>query len=136
MKEYVLDANAIITFLEDRPGADKIDRLINLASQRGARLSISVINRGEAIYSLARSRGFEQALKDVEKLGRILQSISAGIEQSNEAARLHLLYKLGLGDCYAASLAMQMNATLVTADPEFARLGKKLKLMALPRHSV
>jgi predicted nucleic acid-binding protein len=38
-------------------------------------------------------------------------------------------------DCYAAELAMRTGATLVTADPEFARLGKQLKILTLPRHS-
>jgi hypothetical protein len=27
-----------------------------------------------------------------------------------------------------------MGATLVTADPEFSKLGKQLKVLALPRH--
>jgi hypothetical protein len=30
---------------------------------------------------------------------------------------------------------MRTGATLVTADPEFAKLGKQLKVLALPRHS-
>jgi hypothetical protein len=28
-----------------------------------------------------------------------------------------------------------MGATLVTADPEFVKLGKRLKVLALPRHT-
>jgi predicted nucleic acid-binding protein len=42
---------------------------------------------------------------------------------------------LGYADCYAAALAMRMDATLVTTDLDFAKLGKKLKLLVLPRHS-
>jgi predicted nucleic acid-binding protein len=42
---------------------------------------------------------------------------------------------LGLTDCFAAELAMRTGATLVTSDPEFAKLGKQLKVLALPRHS-
>jgi hypothetical protein len=30
---------------------------------------------------------------------------------------------------------MRLRATLVTADPEFAKLGKQLKVLALPRHT-
>jgi predicted nucleic acid-binding protein len=40
-----------------------------------------------------------------------------------------------LADCFAAELALRTGATLVTADPEFGKLGKQLKVMALPRHS-
>jgi len=31
---------------------------------------------------------------------------------------------------------MRLGATLVTADPEFAALGKQLKILQLPRYSV
>jgi predicted nucleic acid-binding protein len=51
------------------------------------------------------------------------------------AGILHIRYKLGLADCFAAELATRTGATLVTADPEFAKLGKQLKVLALPRHS-
>jgi len=30
---------------------------------------------------------------------------------------------------------MRLRATLVTADPDFERLGKQLKVLALPRHT-
>jgi hypothetical protein len=30
---------------------------------------------------------------------------------------------------------MRMSATLVTTDPDFLKLGKQLKVLALPRHS-
>jgi predicted nucleic acid-binding protein len=41
---------------------------------------------------------------------------------------------LGYADCFAAALAMRRDATLVTADPDFVKLGKQLKILALPRH--
>jgi predicted nucleic acid-binding protein len=59
----------------------------------------------------------------------------ADADQAKAAAEIRYRYKLGLADCYAAELAMRTGATLVTADPEFARLGKQLKILTLPRHS-
>jgi predicted nucleic acid-binding protein len=38
-------------------------------------------------------------------------------------------------DCFAAELAMRTGATLVTADPEFAKLRNKFKILALPEHA-
>jgi predicted nucleic acid-binding protein len=52
-----------------------------------------------------------------------------------DTALLRIRYKLGLADCFAAELAMRTGATLVTSDPELAKLGKQLKVLALPRHS-
>jgi predicted nucleic acid-binding protein len=43
-------------------------------------------------------------------------------------------HNLGYADSFAAELAIEKKAWLVTADPEFARLGKALSVYALPRH--
>jgi predicted nucleic acid-binding protein len=55
--------------------------------------------------------------------------------QALDTAVLRLRYKLGLADSFAAELAMRTRATLVTADPDFSKLGKQFKVLALPRHS-
>jgi predicted nucleic acid-binding protein len=54
--------------------------------------------------------------------------------QVEAAAAVRLKYKLGYADCFAASLAIRERAMLVTADPDFAKLGQQLKVLALPRH--
>jgi predicted nucleic acid-binding protein len=54
---------------------------------------------------------------------------------SEAAATVKFHFRLGYADCFAAELAMRMDATLVTTDPDFAKLGKQLKVLALPRHS-
>jgi predicted nucleic acid-binding protein len=41
---------------------------------------------------------------------------------------------LGYTDAFAAELAIERDALLVTADPEFAKVGKALSLYSLPRH--
>jgi predicted nucleic acid-binding protein len=61
--------------------------------------------------------------------------VSPGVSGSLSAGEIRLRYKLGLADSFAAALALELGATLVTADPEFAKLGKQLKVLALPRHS-
>jgi predicted nucleic acid-binding protein len=63
-----------------------------------------------------------------------VEFVSSDAEQALAAAELRYRYKLGLADCFAAELAMRTGATLVTADPEFAKLGRQLKVLALPRH--
>ena len=64
-----------------------------------------------------------------------MESVAADEAQAEMAATIKLHYRLGYADCFAAALAIGKGATLVTADPEFAKLGRKLKVMALPRHS-
>jgi predicted nucleic acid-binding protein len=70
----------------------------------------------------------------LQTLARYTESVEITEEQADAAAALKFIYKLGYADCFAAELAMRTGATLVTADPEFAKLGKQLKVLALPRH--
>ena len=135
MKQYVLDANAVIRFLVRGPGIDRLDRLFAQAHRGEASLAISVINQGEALYNLAKRAGMLEAEKTLRTVAYYVEAVDVTEEQANGAAALKFIYKLGYADCFAAELAMRTGATLVTADPDFAKLGKKLKVLALPRHS-
>ncbi len=134
MRQYVLDANAVTRYLTKGPGVEKLDYLFAQARRGDAHLSISVINRGEVLYHLARRAGLQEATKTLQTLARYTESVEITEEQADAAAALKFIYKLGYADCFAAELAMRTGATLVTADPEFAKLGKQLKVLALPRH--
>ena len=135
MKEYVLDANALVRLFRDAPGADTVDDLVRQAKSGRAHLSISVINLTEVLYILARYLGQEKAFLCVDRARRVAESIPVDEQTALDTAILRIRYKLGLADCFAAELAIRTKATLVTADPEFERFGKQLKVLALPRHS-
>jgi ribonuclease VapC len=134
MKVCVLDANAIIRYLANGLGEEKVAALIERASKGEVRLLISVVNWGEALYTLARSAGMRQATSDLKSLSAFVESVPVDEAQAEAAAALRLHYKLGYADCFAASLAMRERSPLLTADPDFAKLGKQLRILALPRH--
>ena len=135
MKQYVLDANAVLRYLTHGPGMERLDRLFDQARSGEAGLSISVINRGEALYTLAKRAGWEEAKETFEVLAQSIECVDVDVTRADRAASLKFHYKLGYGDSFAAQLAMEKGAILVTADPDFAKLGKRLKVLALPRHS-
>jgi predicted nucleic acid-binding protein len=135
MKEYVLDANALVRLFRNTPGVDTVDDLIKQAKSGRAHLSISAVNLTETLYVLARFFGEEKALNCIDRARRVAEVVSVDEQISIDTGILRIHYKLGLADCFAAELAMRTGAALVTADPEFAKLGKKLKILALPRHS-
>jgi predicted nucleic acid-binding protein len=136
VKQYVLDANAVFRYLIKGPGIERLDRLFAQAQRGEASLSISVINKGEALYNLAKRAGMVEAKEALRTLAHYVESVDVTEEQANGAAALKFIYKLGFADCFAADLAMRRGATLVTADPDFVKLGNKLKVLPLPRHSV
>jgi predicted nucleic acid-binding protein len=135
VKEYVLDANARVRYFRRTPGFSTVENLLQQAKAGRARLSISVVNLCEVTYVLARYFGQEQTLRYIEIARRAVESEEVSESVAMDTALLRIRYKLGLADCFAAELAMRTGATLVTSDPELAKLGKQLKVLALPRHS-
>lgn len=135
MKEFVLDANALVGFFRKRDGAAKIRELLIQADKKQVSLRISVVNLAEVLYVSARYSTLDEARRAIHTVQGLVEFESPDTEQALAAAEIRSRYKLGLADCFAAELAMRTGATLVTSDPEFAKLGKQLKVLALPRHS-
>jgi ribonuclease VapC len=135
MKNYVLDASVAVRYLTNGIGEEKVDALIHRSHKHEAHLLICVVNWGEALYVLAGMVGLGKATADLKAMSALVEPVAVDEELAEAAATVKFHYKLGYADCYAAALAMRMDATLVTTDPDFAKLGKKLKILALPRHS-
>ncbi len=135
-RRYVLDANALIGFFEDREGtAGKIERLLGNALLREVPLLMSAVNWGEVFYVIWRRHG-EAAARQAEARLRELPIAVATVdrERASRTAALKQKHNLGYADAFAAELALERGAWLVTADPEFSKLGKTLSLYPLPRH--
>lgn len=135
MKEYVLDANPLVRLHRNLPGAEIVERILREAKAEKALLSISVVNLSEVFCVLARYLPPDAARRRVEEAQRAIQVEILDEKAAFEAATLRMRYKLSFADSCAAELALRRKATLVTADPEFAKLGKQLKILALPRHA-
>ena len=134
MRAYVLDANAVIRYLECGKDWERVRALFESASKEEVKLYISVINWGEILYTLARKTGLPKATATMRTLQLALETIPAGEAETEAAVAVKHNFKLGYGDSFAAALAMRLNATLVPADPDFEKLGKRIKLLALARH--
>ncbi len=135
MKSYVLDANALVRLYRDIPGADTVQSLLEQAKAGRIQIYISVVNLAEVLYILAKYFRREQALQYIAIARAVVETMPVDDQVALDTAAVRVRYKLGLADCFAAELAMRLGATLVTSDPEFARLGKQLKVLALPRHA-
>ena len=131
MKIYVLDASAVVRYLTNGIGEEKVDALIQRSHQREVRLFISMVNWGEALYSMAKTIGLSNATADLKAMSAVMESVAIDEELAEAAAKVRLHYRLGYADCFAAALAMRMDATLVSTDPDFAKLGKNLKILSL-----
>jgi predicted nucleic acid-binding protein len=135
-RRYVLDANALIGLFEDRKvTAERVEHLLRNAALRDLPLYMSAINWGEVFYTEWRCRGEAKAWKAETILHEMpIEIVEVDRGRATRAAALKQKHSLGYADAFAAELAIERGAWLVTADPEFSKIGKALSVYALPRH--
>ena len=130
MKRVVLDASAIMTFFEDRPGAQKVQDLLGRAVEGKAGLLMSVVNWGEVYYSIWRTKGQEAAERTLAEIAQLpIEIVDADSELTKFAAAFRAQHKLPYADCFAAALARHRKAFLSTADKDFAQVEQIVKVL-------
>lgn len=134
-RRYVLDANAVSGFLEDRETiAGRMERLFDEAIRQERPLLMSAVNWGEVFYVAWRRHGEAMTRQAEARLRELpIVVIAADRERATRAGALKQKHGLGYADAFAAELAIERDAWLVTADPEFAKVGKALLVYSLPR---
>jgi len=132
-KTYVLDANAVLDFVEDGPGAERMERLFKDARQSSP-LLISVVNWGEVFYHSWQERGEEFARKTIADLSQFpIELIPVDTFQALQAGEIKARHKVPYVDSLAAALAIVRQAVLVTSDRDFERLGRRIQVLWLTR---
>lgn len=135
-RRYVLDANALLGFFEARHGAaQKIRKLFDEARRQDRPLLMSAVTWGEVFYIEWRWHG-EPGARQAEAVLQELPIVVIAVdrERASRAGGLKQKHGLGYADAFAAELAIERSASLVTADPEFLKIGKALSVYSLPRH--
>lgn len=135
-RRFVLDANALIGFFEGRRVvAEKMRLLLGQALREDLPLLISAVTWGEVFYIAWRRHGETNAREAEARLQRMpIAVIPVDRERASRAGGLKEKHGLGYADAFAAELATEQDAWLVTADPEFSKVGKGLLVYSLPRH--
>jgi predicted nucleic acid-binding protein len=133
-KTYVLDANAILDYVQDGPGAATMERILREAIRHDAALMISVINLGEVFYWLWKHKGEQRARETVDDLALLgVQIVPVDLPQALQGGELKALHRIPYVDCIAAALTLEQKATLVTSDRDFEKLGRQFPILWLAR---
>ena len=128
-KSLVFDAWSILAYLKDEPAGEKVEALIADAQENDTPLAMSILNVAEVWYAVARRATDEVADRAVLELRQLgIEFVDAGWELAREAARFKSKHKMSLADCFAAALAKQNKADLVTGDSEFKQVEHELKI--------
>ncbi|NTU62647.1 MAG: type II toxin-antitoxin system VapC family toxin [Chloroflexi bacterium] len=133
LPQYTLDSYALLAYLQAESGGAAVRALLEAARDQQAVLGLSLINVGEIYYILYRERGKDQAeaaLADLHTLPLTLHPVTE--ERIMAAARLKASFPIAYADAFAAALAQELGALLVTGDPEFESLESQIGIMWLP----
>ena len=131
MAGRVLDSWALMAFFEDEPAADVVEDMLDQASRDRHRLYLTAMNWAEVYYSMMRAVSQEVAETHADRIATLpieVVGISDDLKLARQAAIIKANYRLSLADAFAAALAMEKKAELVTGDPEFKQLEKEIKI--------
>jgi ribonuclease VapC len=125
----VLDSHALLKLLRDEPGAETVAKILEKAGQRDQPVHMTEVNYAEVQYMIRRKDG-DAAWQTVagELVSVPIQFHPADRLLANTAADFKTRFKISLADAFAAALAKEKKADLVTGDPEFKALEMEIRI--------
>ncbi|MCG9969611.1 type II toxin-antitoxin system VapC family toxin [Pelotomaculum terephthalicicum JT] len=129
-KVFVLDAYALLAFLEAEEGGDIVNEYFKVS---GALFYVSAINMGEVFYITLRERGMETAELVESELNQAhnIRVVDATWERAKLAGIFKSRGGISFADCFAAALAFEKDVPLITGDNEFKKVDDKVKIIWL-----
>lgn len=116
-EEVVLDASAVLAFINEEPGAKNVEPYLGNAA-------ISTANLSEVVAKLTEKGLSENLIRElIEELG--LETIAVNEEQAVAAGILRLTTKslgLSLGDRLCIALGRYLNKPVITTDRQWEKL--------------
>ena len=125
----VLDSHALLALLRDEPGAEAVATILEKAGQRDQPVHMTEVNYAEVQYITRRKDG-DAAWQTIagELVAAPIQFHPADRRLADLAADFKSRFKISLADAFAAALAKEKKAELVTGVPEFKALAKEIKI--------
>ena len=131
MAAKVLDSWALMAFYQGEPAADAVEEILFQGSQGRHHLYLSVINWAEIYTAFVRGESASTAEARAREMSTLSIQI-VGVSEDLKLARQAAIYKarggISYGDAYAAALAKEKKADLVTGNLEFKRLEEEIKI--------
>ena len=132
MRDTVLDSHALIALLFGERGCEKVTALLERAAEAERPALVCAANWAEVGYTVTRKAGAEGWRQARDRLlGLPIKIIDVGQDLAERAGELKVPGRMSLADCFAAALAIELGADLVTGDPEFKAVEDRLRIVWL-----
>ena len=126
---YVLDSFALLAYFEDEAGAAVVETILAAATTGAAESWMSILNLGEVLYITEREQGLPAAQKVVALVDQLpVRIVDADRGQTFAAAHIKAHHALSYADAFAVALARELEATVVTGDPEFRKVERLINV--------
>ncbi len=133
MIRYVLDTSALLAYIENEEGSEKVESLLNQALSGEIELFISIVSLIEVFYISWREQGEKIARERIKLIKNLpLKQKSLEREHVESTGKIKATNTLAFADSCIAGLAMIMEAVLAHKDPEYDQLDEEIKQLKLP----
>jgi predicted nucleic acid-binding protein len=125
----VLDSHALLAFFRGEPAGVAVKALLQKAAASDRPLGMTEVNYAEVKYTLLKKDGLDDWARAADVLKSLpIEFRAADRALSDAAADYKSRFKISLADAFAAALAKERKAELVTGDPDFKPLEKEIKI--------
>jgi PIN domain nuclease of toxin-antitoxin system len=134
MTTYILDASALLRYIDDEAGADRVEEIFAACVARRADVHISAVQWGEVAGNLRKRLGASHEARIMSSLlPTECEIVPVSGERAVRAAGLKVDRKVAYADAFAIELAMDSSAhLLVTADYDFKGVADLANIEFLP----
>jgi predicted nucleic acid-binding protein len=120
---FVFDSHALLKLFQREKGWEKVGGLLEEIHRSGQPKYINVMNVGEIIYATKREFGDQKKIEVLANIERLDFTILPATDETvYHAAELKAQYSISFADCFTLASALDLNATIVTGDPEFKKV--------------
>ncbi len=126
---YLLDTSAVMVFLEDEEGAQRVETLL-----RNEEVFLPFLALLETYYITLQEQPEDVADKRYALLKQLPATILWSLDEPSllTAGRLKATYHVSLADALIAAMTIRNKAVLVHKDPEIAALSGIVQMETLP----
>jgi len=126
---YVLDSYVFLAYLAAERGGDRTREILKEAIDGNCAVNCSVINLGEVLYIVDTERGITSAQETLRLIDQLpIAVLPASREAILAAAHIKAGHALAHADACAVAAAQELDAVILTGDPEFDSVEQIVKV--------
>lgn len=134
VERHVLDSFALLAYFENEPSAAVVERILRASELGEAESWLSVINFGELVYITERRQGLQAAQRVIATIDQLpVRVVDVDRSWAFAAAHVKANRALSYADAFAVVLASEIEARVVTGDPEFEKVEDLVSVFWLDR---